>query len=386
MDVRQTVLLVEDDVALSKMVSGLIEEAGYQPITIGDHAQIATAVERWKPRCVILDGAVPTQGEGRSWNDAIAIRRAHPTIPVLMFSADAAAVAEANAGTSRRSQAAGFAGGVSKPFLIEEFLAKLKHAMPSATWPDVAHEAQEPAIDDAISVFPDITGTFASDAGRTDFVSAAVHELRAPLTVMRGQIQLALRHIGNDRARGEIALELALRQVDRMTRMIDGVIEHSKLASNSLVLEITRFDVSEVAAEAVARHQHAEPPRIVFKAPAGAPLWVRADRSCVAQIFDNLLDNALKYSAVDSLVDVSHAVINGEVKVRVKDLGVGVPEDELRMLFTPYYRTSRTRGVHGTGLGLHISRQFAERCGGKLVLESSSSAGSVFALTLPLAN
>ena len=210
MDVRQTVLLVEDDVALSEVVSGLIEDAGYQPITIGDHAQIAAAVERWRPRCVILDGAVPSSGEGRSWNDAIAIRRAHPTLPVLMFSADAAAVAEANAGTTSRSRAAGFVGGVSKPFLIEEFLAKLKHAMPSATWPDGAREAQEPATDDAISVFPDITGTFASDASRTDFVSAAVHELRAPLTVMRGQMQLALRHIGNDRARGEIALELAL--------------------------------------------------------------------------------------------------------------------------------------------------------------------------------
>ena len=384
MDVRQTVLLVEDDVALSRMVSGLIEDAGYQPITIGDHAQIAAAVERWRPRCVILDGAVPSSGEGRSWNDAIAIRRAHPTIPVLMFSADAAAVAEANAGTTSRSRAAGFVGGVSKPFLIEEFLAKLKHAMPSATWPDGAREAQEPATDDAISVFPDITGTFASDAGRTDFVSAAVHELRAPLTVMRGQMQLALRHIGNDRARGEIALELALGQVDRMTRMIDGVIEHSKLASNSLVLEITRFDVSEVAAEAVARHQHAEPPRIVSTAPGGASLWVRADRSCVSQILDNLLDNALKYSAVDSLVDVTLAVAGGDVKLRVTDLGVGVPEDEQRMLFTPYYRTSRTRGIHGTGLGLHISRQLAERCGGRLTLESSSSAGSVFALTLPV--
>ncbi len=384
MDVRQTVLLVEDDVALSKMVSGLIEEAGYQSITIGDHAQIAAAVERWSPRCVILDGAVPTKGEGRSWSDAIAIRRAHPTIPVLMFSADVAAVAEANAGTSKRSRAAGFVGGVSKPFLIEEFLAKLRQAMPGATWPNAADAVQAPAIDDAISVFPDLSGTFATDAGRTDFVSAAVHELRAPLTVMRGQMQLALRHIGNDRARGEMALELALGQVDRMTRMIDGVIEHSKLASNSLILEITRFDVSEVAAEAVTRHQHAEPPRIVSTAPGGAPMYVRADRRCVSQILDNLLDNALKYSAVDSLVDVTLAVAGADVKVSVTDRGVGVPEDELRMLFTPYYRTSRTRGIHGTGLGLHISRQFAERCGGRLVLESSSSAGSVFALTLPL--
>lgn len=386
-EARQTVLLVEDDLALSRLVSGLIEEAGYQPITIGDHAQIASAVERWRPGCVILDGALPAGGGGRSWDDAVAIRRSHPSLPVLMFSADSAAVAEANAGTSKRSRAAGFAGGVAKPFLLEEFLAALRNAMPGGPGTTVPPLAEhDPASAEGITIFPDLTGAFANDAGRTDFVSAAVHELRAPLTVMRGQMQLARRHIAKDPVRVQAALDQALGQVERMARMIDKVIDHSKLASNALTLNVVLFDLVEVAAEAVTRHQHAEPPRIKFTSLDAPKIRVRADRDCVTQILDNLLDNALKYSAPDTTVDVTVRVVGGEALVRVEDHGVGVPEDEQHKLFTPYYRTSRTRSVSGTGLGLHISRQFAERCGGRLMLESSSDLGSVFVLALPLGN
>ncbi|HUQ41563.1 MAG TPA: histidine kinase dimerization/phospho-acceptor domain-containing protein, partial [Candidatus Limnocylindrales bacterium] len=286
-------LLVEDDIAMSALVSALIEEAGYQPITITDHRQIASAVERWDPRCVILDGAVAPTGQGRSWDDAIAIRRAHPTLPVLMFSGDAAAVAEVNAGVSARSRAAGFVAGVDKPFVIEEFLSVLRHAMPDRVSVEAAPPEAAPARG-AFTVFPDITGSL-EDGRRRDFVSAAAHELRLPLTVIRGQIQLARRHAATDAERGDRALDVALGQVDRMSRMIDAVIEHAKLASNSLTLEVTAFDLVLLVNEAVARHQHEEPPRITLTVAAGLRAVILADRDCVAQIIDNLLDNALKY-------------------------------------------------------------------------------------------
>src|SRR4029079_12464861 len=105
----RNVLVVEDDIDLSALVAGLLTRAGYQPITIADHAEIATAVEKWKPSCVILDGEVRSTGESRTWVDAAAIRRAHPTLPVVMFTADAAALAEMRAGRSDRSQAASVA-------------------------------------------------------------------------------------------------------------------------------------------------------------------------------------------------------------------------------------------------------------------------------------
>src|SRR5438067_3615817 len=129
MGVPKNVLVVEDDSALSTLVGGLLDEAGYRAVTITDHAQIGDAVKRWRPRCVVLDGEVLSTGRSRSWDDAVAIRRAHPDLPVVMFSADPAALAESRAGTSERSRAASFAGVVGKPFVIEEFLATIRSAV-----------------------------------------------------------------------------------------------------------------------------------------------------------------------------------------------------------------------------------------------------------------
>ncbi len=386
MDVRQTVLLVEDDAALSTLVSGLIAEAGYQPITIADHAQISSAVERWRPRCVILDGEVRATGEGRSWDDAVALRRAHPALPVLMFTADTAALAEAKAGTSERSRVARFTGSVSKPFLVEEFLATLRAAMLDSARPDSPPRSHaDPARAEAISVFPDLTGRFAAEAGRGDLLASAVHELRAPLTVLRGQMQLARRRIARDPVRGGMALDLAIAQVDRMARTIDEIIEQSRLAANALALDVVPFDLNDLVVEAVERHQHADAVRIHLEDSDATTVLCRGDPDRIAEILDNLLDNALKYSAADAPVEVQVTTANGEAQVRVRDRGVGVPDDELVGLFAPYFRTTRTRHVPGTGLGLHISRQLAERHHGRLWLESSSSEGSSFVLALPLA-
>jgi signal transduction histidine kinase len=366
----RNVLVVEDDLALSELVGGLLTEAGYRPVTIADHALIGAAVDRWQPGCVILDGELTSTGESRTWEDAAAIRRAHPALPVLMFTADGAALAEAGAGTSGRSRAAGFAGIVSKPFVVEEFLATVKKAVDSGV------------TDDAITVFPDV-GQLRTDWLEADFVGTVVHELRAPLTVIRGQIQFARRHIGGDSAKQRAAIDVAILQVDRMTKMITELLDHARLASNGLSLQVIAFDLVTAVVDAIARHDYDVMPRIAFRGPGAAAL-VRGDPDRIAQILDNLLGNALKYSAPESPVEVAVTIEGDTARVRVADHGIGVPAAESTLLFTPFYRSSRTRDVPGTGLGLHISKRLAERHGGDLSLEASSDAGSVFALALPL--
>ncbi len=138
---------------VSKVVGQLLDEAGYTHISIADHNQIAAAVERWHPQCIILDSEPGSPGHARSWADAAAIRRAHPGIPVLMFTADPASMAEAKNGTSARSKAAGYAGVIDKPFLVVEFLATLKHAVgePPAGAPAPDHTG---IAAEAISMFP----------------------------------------------------------------------------------------------------------------------------------------------------------------------------------------------------------------------------------------
>ena len=113
-------------------------------------------------------------------------------------------------------------------------------------------------------------------------------------------------------------------------------------------------------------------------------LRIRGDPDRVAQIVSNLLDNAIKYSPPRSAIDVSVAMVGDEAQVRVSDHGVGIPDDERGLLFAPFFRTTRTREITGTGLDLHISRKIAEQHRGRLWLDASGPGGSVFALAVPL--
>jgi signal transduction histidine kinase len=378
------VLVVEDDTALSELVGGLLSQAGYNPITIADHAHIGAAVARWRPHCVILDGEVRSTGASRSWDDAAAIRRAHPSLPVVMFTADSAALAEADANMSTRSRAASFAGIVGKPFVVEEFLATVQSAVDGAWSNDsLAPMAADGASAEAIIVFPDV-GHIAVDWPDTDLIGMVVHELRAPLTVIRGQVQLARRHAGGNIAKERLALDTAIAQTDRMAAMLTELLDHARLSSNGLSLTVIAFDLADAVADAIARHDYETTPRISFERHPGN-VRVRGDVGRIAQILDNLLNNAVKYSEPGDPIEVSLLVEGDLARVRIADHGVGVPVGERGMLFTPFYRTTRTRDVPGTGLGLHISRRLAERHGGELTLDDTSGPGSAFVLTLPVA-
>ena len=371
---RPSVLLVEDDVFVSKLMATLVEEAGYRSVTIAEHGQIADAIDRFDPKCIILDGEIGRSGRSRSWDDAAAIRRDHPALPVLMFTADADALAEERAGTSPRSREAGFAGAVPKPFIVEEFLATLRGAVQGTLFTG----------SDAVAIFPDPSGQSAAEWARTDFFSTAIHELKTPLTVISGQLQRARKLMNTDPARGRAAMEIAQLQIERMNRLIAGLQDYLRLKSNAVSLEVATLDLRDAIAAAIMRHEHAETARFRFDRPNVAAC-ARADPGRVAQILDNLLHNALKYSPPDVPIHVTLTISDGRAVVRGQDYGVGVPADERDRLFAPYFRTSRTRDIPGSGLGLHISRGLAEQQGGRLWLESSGDTGSTFALDLMLA-
>ncbi len=221
-----------------------------------------------------------------------------------------------------------------------------------------------------------------STSAEMDFFATTIHDLRSPLTSISGQVQLARRYIGKDPAREREALNLAMAQVARMDRLLDELIDLSRITSNALTLERVIFDLRPVVSDAITRHESGDAPRIVHKLPAES-IDVRGDRAGVGRILDNLLDNAAKYSPAGAPIHVSLRVIGIEAQVRVEDRGVGIPADAQDRLFTPYFRSSRTRDVPGTGLGLHISRRLAQHSGGRLWLENSTEAGSVFCLALP---
>jgi signal transduction histidine kinase len=375
------VLLVEDEPTLSTLVGKLLDEAGYDHESISDHDGIAAAIARRRPRCIILDSDPGSTGHERSWADAAAIRRSHPELPVLMFTADPASMAEARAGNTVRSKAAGYTGVIDKPFLVVEFLATLKHAVagPHTTWPsDGKGIAAE-----AISVFPDLGGPASADWGIADFFSMAVHELRTPLTSIDGHAQLAQRFLTKDPVRAADSLVRIREQSKRMTRLIADLLDRARVSVGALSLEVVTFDLGVATAITIGLNDHGEVPRITFTTPA--PLRIQGDPDRIAQILSNLLDNAIRYSAPGAPISVALTVVGNEAQIRVTDRGVGVPEDERERIFAPFYRATRTREIPGTGLGLHISRRIAEQHHGRLWLDSSSESGSVFVLALPMA-
>jgi signal transduction histidine kinase len=379
---RPLILLVEDEPTLSTLVGNLLNEAGYEHVSISDHKHITDAIDRWQPRCVILDSDPGSKGHELSWADAAAIRRAHPDLPVLMFTADPASMAEARAGKTARSRTAGYAGVIDKPFLVVEFLATLKHVVDG---PSVARPSDGKGTSaEAIRVFPDIGGPAAADWSIADQFSTVVHELRTPLTAIAGQVQFAQKLIAKDPKRAGEALTRAHEQTKRMDHILGELLDHARAGANARSLDIVTFDLRVATAITIGLHEHDEIPRISFVAPAA--VRVRGDPDRVAQVLGNLLDNAIKYSPPAAAIEVSLSVVGHEAVLRVSDRGVGVPDDERGMLFAPFFRTTRTRDISGTGLGLHISRRIAEQHHGRLWLESSGDGdGSVFALALPLA-
>ncbi|HEV2009821.1 MAG TPA: ATP-binding protein [Candidatus Limnocylindria bacterium] len=374
-------LLVEDEPTLSKLVGKLLDQEGYEHVSIADHKQIAEAIVRWRPQCIILDSDPGSTGHERSWADAAAIRRAHPDLPVLMFTADPASMAEARAGTTARSKAAGYAGVIDKPFLVVEFLATLKHAVDA---PQTSSARDGKGISaEAITVFPELSGPASVNWSAADFLSMAVHELRTPLTSIDGQTQLAQRFILKDPVRAADALARVREQSKRMNRLIGDLLDHARVSVGALSLEVATFDLGVAIAITIGLHEHEDTARITFPTPR--PIRVQGDPERIAQVLGNLLDNALKYSAPGSPINVSLTVVGTEAQIRVTDRGIGVPDDERDRIFAPFYRTSRTRDISGTGLGLHISQRITDQHHGRLWLDSSSGAGSVFVLALPLA-
>ena len=379
---KPCVLLVEDEPLLKKLVGGLLEEAGYEHVTIANHNQITAAIDRYHPKCVILDSEPPAKGRGRSWADAAAIRRAHPELPVLMFSADPDSMAEARAKTTRRSKAADYSGVIDKPFLVLEFLATLKHAVDT---PLAASASGTGLGAEAMTVFPELAGPASEAWGPADFFSTALHELRTPLTSIIGQAQLARRFVEKNPVRAVEALDRTLDQAKRMNRLITELLTETRVAMGALSLAVVTFDLGIAVATTISQHEHEDIPRITF-VPPPEKVSVRGDPDRIAQILGNLLDNAIKYSATGSPIDVSLSVVDREAIIRVRDNGLGVPAAESDRLFSPFFRTSRTQDLPGTGLGLHISKRLAEQHGGRVWLETSTDAGSIFALALPIAS
>jgi two-component system heavy metal sensor histidine kinase CusS len=226
------------------------------------------------------------------------------------------------------------------------------------------------------------------DAQRT-FVSHAAHELRSPLSTLRGELQLALRR-PRDAAGYQRTIEEALVDVESLARLSEDLLVLARVQARGLDAE--QAVVGEVVAEAMRLSRGpAEARRVSLEeAPdnaASAGLVVRGERGELMRALRNLVENAVAHGPADAPVTVTLVQKGDLVEIAVTDRGPGVLAEDEPHIFEPFYRGSKDRGDDrpGAGLGLAIARGIARNVGGDIVLDRTHEGGARFVLTLPVA-
>jgi PAS domain S-box-containing protein len=231
----------------------------------------------------------------------------------------------------------------------------------------------------------DITENKLNEIRKNDFIAIASHELKTPLTSLKAYIQLL--H-GNALRSGDSFLVNALQksenQINKMTKLIYGFLDLSKLESGKLRLERHEFDINALIEEVAADNRPiAQSHAITFL--GGKPIIITADREKIGQVINNLISNAVKYSPKNTDIKVSVQRLNHQVKVSVRDNGIGIKLKDQQNIFQRFYRVEddSTKGFSGFGIGLYLSAEIIELHQGKIGVESEGK-GSEFYFVLPV--
>jgi PAS domain S-box-containing protein len=216
-------------------------------------------------------------------------------------------------------------------------------------------------------------------------VATVSHELRTPLTSIIGYLEL----LGTGEPLGEEDarfVDIVRRNAARLQRMVEELLFLSRVDVGGLELELDEVDVAELVRAALgSADPAAAAKRIALEYDGPDALYARADGDRLGQVFDNLVSNAIKFTPERGRVKVTLGTENGAIVASVCDTGVGIPVAEQPRLFERFFRSSATRDLPGTGLGLTIVRAIVEGHGGSVECTSNDGEGTTFTFTLPLA-
>jgi two-component system, OmpR family, sensor kinase len=215
------------------------------------------------------------------------------------------------------------------------------------------------------------------------FAADASHELRTPLTSIAGYARMLEEWGLRDPQTAREGVAAIRQESERMQRLVEGLLALTR-GDEGAPLEIKHHDLAAVAEETARTARTAAGEKITLRyLPAKQPVNAPFDRNRIRQVASILLDNAIKYTPEGGKVTVTVREKNGWAELEVSDTGVGIPEDQLPLIFERFHRVDPSRATGGIGLGLSIARQVAEAHGGKIEVESTPGEGSTFTLLLP---
>lgn len=220
-----------------------------------------------------------------------------------------------------------------------------------------------------------------------DFVSIVSHELRGPLTAIKGFVRTLL--LKSDRLPPDAQMQFLAtidEQADRLNQLVEDLLNVSRIDTRRLKLSIEEVDVPGRIEKLVGQFRGKWGDReIILEADPSLPL-IRGDASKLDEVFINLIDNAVKYSPNGGSVKVAMHLAEDHVEVSVEDSGIGIGPEDAARLFEKFHRiaTPETRDIGGTGLGLYIVKNLVEAHGGVIFVTSARGVGSTFTFTLPI--
>lgn len=244
-------------------------------------------------------------------------------------------------------------------------------------------------ISGLVAVMHDVTEQEQNERDRREFVSNVSHELRTPLTSMRSYIETLSEGAWQDQEMAPRFLKITLDETDRMIRMINDLLDLSRMDNDNLKLNIEMVNFNELVNFVLDRFDviiaNSEKKYRIVREFTQRPLFVEVDTDRMIQVIDNIMNNAIKYSPDGGKITVRLIETHNNVILSITDQGLGIPKKDISRIFDRFYRVdkARARKQGGTGLGLAISKEVVKALGGTIWATSIENYGSTFYISLP---
>ena len=242
------------------------------------------------------------------------------------------------------------------------------------------------SVSGCLVVIHDITEIRRLETMRRDFVANVSHELKTPLTSIKGFVETLLEGALEDKKNNRNFLKIIQEHADRLDKLVNDLLSLSHLESKGIVIEKREFNLNDQVKEVIAGFKsQLKNKGIEVTNQLPKELIINGDKDRVEQVLVNLIDNAIKFNKDKGSIKIYKQDHNENIKIIIEDFGMGIPGKDISRIFERFYRVdkARSRELGGTGLGLSIVKHIVELHGGTVGVESTEGLGSQFWFTLP---
>jgi signal transduction histidine kinase len=392
------VLVVDDEESVVVTIKAILQLDGYDVATTTSGKQARTMVRETEYDLVLTDLRLE---DGDGLEVLKAVRESHPETVTIMLTG------YASLESAIQALRAGAYDYLVKPSEVEELRSTVARGIERrrlgqelrvrASELAALNASLQQRIDDATAELKERYEQLKElDKMKSQFLSIASHELKTPITAMSGFLQVALRRVrrlSQGEASAPVAeglrgiteqLEVVYRQTGKLARLVDELLDVSRIQTGRIEFRYGDVDLSELANEVATRMQLTTTTHEITVRRDSENV-VTADRDHLEQVLNNLVTNAIKYSPSGGAITIEVRPDDGGVRLSVTDQGIGIPEKELDAIFGLFYRSPdrAARDAAGMGLGLYISKEIVVRHGGRIWAESGGVKGSTLNVLIP---